>query len=251
MNQQKKDRERCSLDVVVRALDLPPTSIVESESPDFLLEMDSRRIGVEVTELYLPSGTETTPPEQAFENDERRIIERARIMATERGVPSQLMNVRLSRHSLCKPNKQLLATTLCDFVAANAAPPGQTNHPHDLPPGVVYLTLYGHRSEPHSWHGPCSGWPNAQYTSGFQAAIDKKEVRRQKYLTRCDEVWLILAATWEGGSSFIKWSEAMEQQTFTSRFDRVFFVEGLSGKSHELRIAQPSLTPSPNSGTHT
>lgn len=226
------------MDAVLRHLDIAPAHIVETEEPDFLFDLNSTMIGAEVTELYLPSSPDAALPEQARENEERMIVEMARQQAIQKRVPSQLLQLRLSRNCLTKEQRHSVAAEICDFVAKNFAHPGKAKSFEygDLPRSIVHITLYGQRDTPHTWNGQCSGWMISNFATGFQNAIDKKELLRKKYLSRCDEVWLIMVATHSGGSSFIEWSPELAVHQFCTEFKRVFFVEGLSNNVSELQV---------------
>ena len=239
MTLTKKQRERRSLDAVLQHLGMNPTPIDETEEPDFIFSLDSTTIGAEITELYLPSAPNAALPEQAKENEERLMVEMARQKAIQVHVPAQHLQLRLSAHFLTKRHRTTVAAEVCDFVAANFALPGEVKsiQRHELPPSIVHITLYGLRNTPHTWNGSCSGWVNSRFATGFQEAIDKKESLRPKYLTRCNKIWLITVATHAGGSSFIEWSMELAALRFSAKFDRIFFVEGLSDKVRELQIA--------------
>lgn len=238
MRLTKKQRERQSLDAVLRHLSALPSSIEETEEPDFLFNLGLTTIGAEVTELYLPSPPNTTLPEQAKENEERHMVDLARQQAIQMEVPPQQLQLRISSHFLTKQKRQSCASEIANFVAANFAQPGEVKsfQCHELPPCIVHMTLYGLRRTPHIWNSSCSGWVDSNFAPGFQAAIDKKEALRQKYLMRCVEIWLITVATHSGGSSFIEWSPDLAAHQFLANFDRIFFVEGHPQKVSELQI---------------
>jgi len=238
MTLTKKQRERRSLDSVLRHLGVVPEPVDETEEPDFLFNLNSATIGAEITELYLPSAPGAALPDQAKENEERLMVEMARQQAIQQQIPPQQLQLRLSPHVLTKRHRTSVATELCDFVAANYAQPGEVKslQRHELPRNIVHITLFGLRTTPHTWNGPCSGWVNSTFATGFQNAIDKKEALRVKYLSRCDKIWLITVATHSGGSSFIEWSQELAAHQFFAEFDRVFFVHGPTNTVNELQI---------------
>ena len=233
----QKQRERRYLDLVIESADLSPSLIEQTEEPDFLLCLDSRTVGVEVTELYLPRDAGKMPT-QALENEERIAVQIALDRAIENDIPSQLIQTRLSRHGLNKKNRLKTATALYEYVAQNYAAPGEVKSgDSNLPPEIVNISMFGQRESSHQWNGACAGWVNSEFTSGFEAAIDKKESLRRQYLTRCEKCWLVIVATGEGGSSFIEWSNVLAMHEFQSGFDLVYFVQGLDGQVFPLKLS--------------
>jgi hypothetical protein len=177
MNLTKKQRERRSLDAVLERIALAPNDVNETEEPDFLLTIDGAVVGAEVTELFLPSPADAVLPMQATENEERLMVEKARQQAIQRAVPPQQLQVRLRPQSLTKPNRDRVATILCDYVASNFAAPGEVKSGvQPLPREIVHITMYGLRKSEHQWNGPCSGWVNSEFADGFQGAIAEKNL---------------------------------------------------------------------------
>lgn len=246
MSQSKKQRERSALNAVLAYLEISPATIDETEEPDFLFNFDNLDIGAEITEIYLPSPAYVELPEQAKENEERIMVEIARQRAIEASVPAQHLQLRLSPHVLHKRQRKHVADQIFSFVSSNFAEAGEVKsfQSQELPSSIVHLSLYGSRQTTHSWNGPCAGWVNSNFVDGFQSAIDKKETLRKKYLQRCSEIWLVTVATHDGGSSFIEWSQQLACHPFTSKFQRVFFVEGCSQIVNELCLEATAETPS-------
>lgn len=235
MNASKKQRERKALDAVLAHLNVDVSRIEETEEPDFLFSLGSIWMGAEVTELYVSLAM---GGEQASESEGRIMVEMARNEAIKKEVPPQQLNLRLSRHVLTKEKRQAVAADIYKFVAAHFASPGEVKwfKRTQLPQSIVHMTLHGRHNAPHIWTNQCSGWVHSPFLDGFQDAINKKEKLRSKYLSRCNKIWLITVATHEGGSSFIEWSPDLAAHNFSSRFDRIFFVEGKTLKVNDLQI---------------
>jgi hypothetical protein len=207
-----------------------------------LFTIDGAVVGAEVTELFLPSPPNSVLPMQATENEERLVVEMGRKQAIQRGVPPQQLEVCLRPQSLTKPNRDRIASVLCDYVASNFAAPGEVKSgERPLPGEVVHITMYGLRKSGHQWFGDLSGWVNSGFADGFQGAIAKKSPLLPKYRQRCRKCWLIIVASGDGGSSFIEWSDELASQEFEAEFDRVFFVQGLGNRVSKLRLRQNSL----------
>ena len=59
---RKKQRERYFLHAFLRISNLAATLIEEREAPDFLLDVEGRLVGLEVTEVFLQNNGELLPP---------------------------------------------------------------------------------------------------------------------------------------------------------------------------------------------
>jgi len=55
MDSAKKQHERFLLDRFLELQGISPARIQEFESPDFLIDIEGREVGIEVTELFIRS----------------------------------------------------------------------------------------------------------------------------------------------------------------------------------------------------
>ncbi len=69
----------------------------------------------------------------------------------------------------------------------------------------------------------------------MQKELDKKKAKYPKYRARCDRAWLLMVAANDKRSSFIELPAETLGHHFDSPFDRVFFMDALRHKHHELK----------------
>ena len=60
--ERKKQRERYFLEAFLRITNLSATLLEEHEAPDFLLEVEGRRVGLEVTEVFIQNNGASLRP---------------------------------------------------------------------------------------------------------------------------------------------------------------------------------------------
>ena len=82
----KKDRERHFVERA-RALcsEFPEGTFVDHEEPDFIIDRETDRLGIEVTQLFHPKGSEKFPGVE-IEGFHRNVMRRAEALATKEGV---------------------------------------------------------------------------------------------------------------------------------------------------------------------
>src|SRR6187402_2057022 len=110
----KKARERWLLEQFL-AVSKIRTAVVEREAPDFEIEVEARRVGVEVTELFhaAQSGQMAL---QAVASISAEIVQRAERLHTANGGPSLRVSVGFSnRRGLGTVRKDQAAETLVDI----------------------------------------------------------------------------------------------------------------------------------------
>ena len=99
MGSAKKRRERFLLERFLEHQGISPTCIQELESPDFLIDIEERSVGIEVTELFIRSGKSEAHPRpegpllQAVEKTTDLIVSKAREIYFDGGNPPVLSTI--------------------------------------------------------------------------------------------------------------------------------------------------------------
>jgi hypothetical protein len=92
----RKDHERWALDRFLVILKAPTLETIEpNEEPDFVLTFGSRRVGIEMTDLYW-SHTRAGRPRQEQESLRRRIVKAAEELYAGRGLPPVHVSVHFN-----------------------------------------------------------------------------------------------------------------------------------------------------------
>jgi len=93
MDSAKKQHERFLLDRFLELQGISPTRVDESESPDFLIDLEGRKVGIEVTELFIRSRSkghpqrEEKPLPQEVESITKQIVCEARRIYLDADTP--------------------------------------------------------------------------------------------------------------------------------------------------------------------
>ena len=91
----------------------------------------------------------------------------------------------------------------------------------------------------HVWNNGRAGFVKTDFQDELQRSIDRKNRLLTDYLNNCNRCWLIVGADFEDASSFYQFSDEMSGRTFTSAFERTFFVDYSICAVHELKTSRP------------
>ena len=102
-DEKKKRRERFFLDRFLEHQGISPTCIQKLDPPDFLIEVEGRKVGIEVTELFIRSSKSEAHPRpaedpllQKVESNTDRIVSEARRIYFDAGNPPVLSTIIFS-----------------------------------------------------------------------------------------------------------------------------------------------------------
>jgi len=70
----------------------------------------------------------------------------------------------------------------------------------------------------------------------LQKRITSKAEKLPEYLKHCKRCWPVIVALGLSGSSFYEFSDEMEKYCYESPFEKVFFLDAVSGNLSELRL---------------
>lgn len=192
------NKEQRHLSVFMKLIDLDNDIVVKkSETPDFLFQIDGKLIGVEHTELYLDKDY----PLQAKESIEDDIAEKAQSYADYNGyIPTrtkiQFHNVR----GLKEKQRKNIASKLADFVhfnilQSNKKPFTQLRLEPDIPVvSSVYATVMPKDFKKNHYFTARAGWVKEDASEEIAKAVRIKSKKVSSYLSKCDEVWLLIVA---------------------------------------------------------
>jgi hypothetical protein len=241
----KKQRELSLLMAFARAANLDITVIEsERESPDFIVEFEGRRIGLEVTELFIDGDGRSLQP-QARTSIGNRIAMRARNLYERLGGKPVHVSIGLTRgDELRNVNRDQLAESLAQFLLALDPPldqfiswrPSYQNDP--LPPEVHYLHILAVPSWSMAhWLVPESGWLAPLEEVALQAKIDEKAAKLSTYHQVAPEIWLLIAVKGWSASQFFEIRSDLGPERVSSPFSRTYYLSAFDGRVLRLGVA--------------
>jgi hypothetical protein len=184
----------------------------------------------------------TTPihhPPKSQDSERDLVAERAQAIAEDRGISPVLADVYFdSRLTIGKRDRASIAEQLVDLVSANMPALDEhqsleNRHPmtSKFPPQVEAVSVWRFKSlTSHLWQVGDAGIVTEDFAAHLQQLITDKNAKVSDYRTNCDECWLAIVADWRGPSGFFEISDKMSGESYLTDFDRVYFVEGYSGR---------------------
>jgi len=238
----KKDYELLRLNQFKAVLDeFPGGKIIESESPDFIIDDGNRKICVEVTKIY-KFNYSNDPPMQAIESTCRKIAETASTKCDARQIPPLTVSLHfIHSPEVLKVHRDDLSEKIADFVC-NHIPEPNTYHPYhvyDDPtfPEHIHAITIGRYDvlTKHHFNVPTAGWVQKDFSTELQCAIDSKNEKLSRYNNDFTEHWLLIVSDGNSPSTFFEPSGDIRKTVFKSDFDRTFYMEAFSQIYWELK----------------
>ena len=226
----KKQHERFLLDQFFEALDVPLSIVEERENPDFLVCLDGRKVGVELTFLFISHQTNGHLP-QAHESISDRIVLRAQCLYQESSAPPVRVGVCFSPDADLKAlNRDRSAAALSTVVRNLNLGLWQSVNwcPHDfdeeqLPAEISFVHALGIPSyEMAHWFVGRAGWAAPLTIEVLQSRIDEKSKKLSKYQKVVDENWLIVVSDGTKPSQLFS-APNFDPSQVTSPFSRTYY----------------------------
>jgi hypothetical protein len=241
----KKQRELSLLMAFAGAANLDMRVIEsERESPDFIVEFQGCRIGLEVTELFIDGDGRSLQP-QARTSIGNRIAMRARMRYEQLGGKPVHVSIGLTLgDELRNANRDQLAESLAQFLLALNPPldqaifwrPSYENDP--LPAEVHYLNILAVPSWSMAhWHVPEAGWVAPLEEVALQAKVCEKAAKLSTYHQAAPEIWLLIAAKGWSASQFLEIRSDLKPERVSSPFSRTYYLSGFDGRVLRLGVA--------------
>ena len=210
-------------------------SVIKRESPDFLLDGEGKRIGVELTELILSAL-------RARESLENLIINTAREFYEERGGPPLIVDVKFqTRLTVSRRDAGNIGNHLGKAVFEHVQQgEGVGRIIGSQLPSVINSAnfaelLPGARAV---WGANRFGAMPDVSVDVIQSALEKKSLRLTEYKKVCDEAWLLICIEDFQPSTWYQIEGKALNWKYETSFDRVYILDYQNGRSVRLETKQ-------------
>jgi hypothetical protein len=212
----------------------------EREAPDFLVRVDDRQIGVEVTEVFVPGNDIELPP-KAKESLASKVMDNARLHYEALGGKPLHVAVGFSPNTDFRTfNRALTAKALAEFLLTQEISVdrpqswGPTLHGR-LPLEINFITAFGMPSMAAShWYSPQAGWVVPLTAQILQARVEAKSRKLSKYQSVARESWLVLVVAGCAPSQGFDFRPEIEGAVIQSAFAQTFFLSLIDGTVQKL-----------------
>jgi hypothetical protein len=226
---RKKWHERFLLERFFEAAAIDAEITEDREVPDFIVRVQGRTVGVELTEIFISH--DASSPMQAQESISTRIVASAQKQYQSCGAPPATVTVCFGPgQDLRKLNRDEVARALALFVRelnlsdgqlVNWSPqelvgplPHQISFVHAL--GVPTFTMA-------HWRVARAGWVAPLVADSLQLRINEKAMRLSSYQDTVPENWLVVVANALKPSQLVEVREDFDPDSISSPFRRTFF----------------------------
>ncbi len=229
---QKKQREKELLDDF-RALyaDFPIGAPVESEEPDFLVQISGQVLGIELLEFHKKEDGERSSQIRQRESFHERLAQRAQaFFEAKYQIPLQVMLHGHGHQRNVRPLEfESLASCVADLVEQHIPQiPFQTL---DLDRTALRDTSISRVIHSFSitrlkteamgaWVFSETSWPETTFDE-LQQEIAIKDAKIEKYLEQCSSVWLLIVVGGRYIATMADFPKDLPQHPFQFRFERV------------------------------
>jgi hypothetical protein len=213
----------------------------KAEAPDFLFNLNGKTIGIEVTELNVPS---RRLPHRQIESMEDFITSHARDLVVQRSLPFLSVWLFFNIQESIKTDRlRAIAQAVADTVEWSIPKVGErieleypsacNVHPREV--DQIHIVRHEH-AQRQWWRTVRSSRVMRKVAPLFQEAIAQKDKKYSSYRKQCNECWLLLGAEGTSQSSAIRPEKDVFSQKFLSRFERAFFLRLADSQCHELNL---------------
>lgn len=218
----------------------PSGNLIESKSPDFIIDTPAGPLGIEVTRLFQPSSASSFPPKQV-ESFREEIIRRAEKIYLESGNPPVDVTAYFTDHPK-KQDKERLPRLLAEFVCANYPAEDKVlmfNKKHLAPTSISGFVDVMSIAPPlpgrtRSWTAGMHGQTILLTDNLLAQAISKKNRKIASYRDRVSEVWLLIVADLFPPSASFSVPNEVDGWRFEFKFDRVLLLSREDSKVWDI-----------------
>ena len=229
---QKKRHERFLLDHFFQALGMPATIVEQREAPDFLVRLEGREIGVELTRLFVSHQTNGYTPQARESNGDRFVLHAQQLYKKSSAPPVHVRLCFAPRANLTALNRgSNKAAALSTFVRELNLRPGQRFNwspgecdKAQLPKEISFVHALGVPNyEMAHWVVARAGSTAPLTNKVLQSRIDVKSKKLNGYQKVVAENWLVVVSDGTKPSQLFTAAPDFDGSQVTSPFSKTFY----------------------------
>ena len=219
----------------------PAGKVLKSESPDFIINTDKKKIGIEITRIYnLKEQGERFSPQERFSIEEK-IIEKVRIDFLQRTkIPLHVVFHFADRFNLSRKDVELISKRIGCTIEKSVTEYDLNFHfnltiNNDLPDFVHYINInYFPTVTDSSWYSAKSKFLPNLTKDQIKEAVYGKEQKIIDYKRKVDKVFLLIIEGLVPESWFDKVEEIPKTELGNS-FEKIFIMRNLENQLIEIK----------------
>ena len=237
-----KKLERFYLEEFIKCINITPTSIKDSESPDFLLQINNEIIGIELTSIKQDYLSPTV-------GNQRKIVRNACSKAINSAI--EPLDVHVWFHDFKPNNVQLFIKTASDYLYSiiknNIDEIKNANgllcdiDCSDNKYGIFQVTAHWHSVNNekwlynHRWKTEEPGFVSINFHDIIQKEIDKKNTKFSRYISKCNKCWLLIVIDRSKKDEHFDYSYMNDDSNYNSNFFNNYIFDLYEKKVYLLK----------------
>jgi hypothetical protein len=267
---KKKRRERFLLDRFLEHQGTTPTSVDPGESPDFIITLDGRTVGIELTELFIQRCNSEErllprdPPLQAIESISVQIVSKAHEIYFDANNPPVLSHIVFSNRitPVDKRKGDQIAKLIADQIQSMSRQDSEgavwrsrenEKEENALSEWVIFISTWKVPELRFArWSPNSAGLVSTLTPARLQEEIDKKASRISVYKKRAEDIWLLIVADRTRPSQKFSVMPNFPLDSISSPFAKTFYYGYASDEvlSFDTGCSIHSAVPSRHEGGH-
>jgi hypothetical protein len=255
---KKKRHERFLLDRFLEHQGITPTGIVGRESPDFLINLDGRVVGIEVTELFTqrcnsdPHLLPEDPLLQAREQVCTQIVSKAREIYFDANNPPVLSHILFSNRIIPvdKRRGDQIAKLIAGQIQGMSRQDSETadwrsrEDEKEENPLSEWVSFISACRVPElrfaRWSPNSAGLVSTLTPARLQEEIDQKVPKLNAYRECAEEIWLLIVADRTRSSQKISVMPGFPLSSISSPFAKTFYYDYVSDEVLSFEAGCPT-----------
>ena len=241
MGSANKQRERFFLDQFLEIQGISPISVQQFDPPDFLIDLEGRKVGIEVTELFIRtvrSKAHHLPTKdillQELESITDRIVSKAREIYLNAGNPLVLSTIVFSNRITVDQNRDQISELIAHQIQIMNLPNSQKaqwrssedEYGHPLSESVTYIHSYRVPERRFArWTVARAGLVTTLTPKHIQEEIGKKAKKLDAYKKHAEEIWLLIVADRTRPSQQFSDAPDFPLDSVSSPFTKTFYYD--------------------------
>ncbi|MBD3339824.1 MAG: hypothetical protein GF353_11990 [Candidatus Lokiarchaeota archaeon] len=241
-NPNKEQREWTMVNLLREYLKIfDKKDILKSESPDFLINNNQGKIGIEITTPFNTRNPQDIHPMAIRAVQEKVMNNLYNRLKTHEIDPIELKIHFINDYDYIDENE---VTDFClNFALSkiNMIDDKKTHHFYNINhKSVNWISIHLHTTNGKKWlddhtvHRIHMNWVNINPKKQIQMAIDEKQKKLKNYKNKCTQCWLVLGVHEWTTVEAIKIINDKDQIYYCD-FDRLFFIRAIEGEVLECK----------------
>jgi len=241
-NDKKKQHERFLLDQFLGHQGITPKRVDPGESPDFLINLDGRTVGIEVTELFIQRCSSEArllqhdSLRQAIESVTTIIVDKAREIYFAANNPPVLSHILFSNGITPNINKRKgdqIAKLIADQIQRMSLQDSEgfewTSREDEkespLSEWVSFISAHRVPERFTRWSPNSAGLVSTLTPARIQEQIDRKGSKINAYKSHAEEIWLLIVADRSRSSQKFSVMPDFSLDSICSPFAKTFYYD--------------------------